>query len=255
MGRLVIVSVVGLGVAALIAKVAGLPGHDAVVLVAISFGGGLAVLRGGRPAHQRPRPPTDGQARHRAPSVVALIPVVSLALGAMVAARSMFVSTHDLQALAVVIAGAGTAGVLGALLLADELEAHAPTAGREPATPGSHRPIPSGAGGVGEPRPAHAAGRHPGHGRGADRRRGRRPGDGRLATTRTSRVEAERLARLVDDLFELSRLQVDGVQLSVEPVSLGDLVSDAIASAAPVARAKGVHARGPARRTRARSSS
>ncbi len=59
--------------------------------------------------------------RHHSPVVVALIPIVSLRLGALAAAQAMFVSTHDLSALVVVVAGAGTAGVLGALTLAGEL--------------------------------------------------------------------------------------------------------------------------------------
>ena len=54
------------------------------------------------------------------------------------------------------------------------------------------------------------------------------------------RVEADRLSELIDDLFELSRTQAGVLRLEFERVSLGDLVSDAIASAAPVAAAKGV---------------
>ena len=54
------------------------------------------------------------------------------------------------------------------------------------------------------------------------------------------RVETDRLAELVDDLFELSRTQAGVLHLEFERVSLGDLISDAISSAAPVAAAKGV---------------
>jgi signal transduction histidine kinase len=57
-------------------------------------------------------------------------------------------------------------------------------------------------------------------------------------------VEVDRLNDLVDDLFELSRSQAGVLRLELERVSLGDLVSDALASAAPVATAKGVHLRG-----------
>jgi signal transduction histidine kinase len=60
----------------------------------------------------------------------------------------------------------------------------------------------------------------------------------------TVREEADRLAALVDDLFELSRTQAGVLRLHLEQVSLGDLVSDAIAGAAPVAEAKGVHLEG-----------
>jgi signal transduction histidine kinase len=58
------------------------------------------------------------------------------------------------------------------------------------------------------------------------------------------RVQADRLSELVDDLFELSRTQAGVLHLEFERVSLGDLVSDAIASAAPLAAAKGVRLEG-----------
>ena len=54
------------------------------------------------------------------------------------------------------------------------------------------------------------------------------------------RVEVERLARLVDDLFELSRIQAGALTLAPEPVLLGDLVSEALAGADPVARERRV---------------
>jgi signal transduction histidine kinase len=60
----------------------------------------------------------------------------------------------------------------------------------------------------------------------------------------TLRREADRLAELVDDLFELSRAQSGVLELHMERVSLGDLVSDALAGASPVAAAKGVRLEG-----------
>jgi signal transduction histidine kinase len=54
------------------------------------------------------------------------------------------------------------------------------------------------------------------------------------------RDETERLTGLVDDLFELSRTQSGALHLELQRVSLGDLVSDAVAGIAPVANAKGV---------------
>ncbi len=60
----------------------------------------------------------------------------------------------------------------------------------------------------------------------------------------TLRTETDRLAALVDDLFELSRTQAGALALQLEQVSLGDLVSDAIAGLAPVAEAKGVRLEG-----------
>jgi signal transduction histidine kinase len=57
---------------------------------------------------------------------------------------------------------------------------------------------------------------------------------------RRIRVEVDRMAGLVDDLFELSRIYAGALRLSMASVSLGDIVSDAVASAAPVAAAHGV---------------
>jgi signal transduction histidine kinase len=58
------------------------------------------------------------------------------------------------------------------------------------------------------------------------------------------RVQADRLSELVDDLFELSRTQAGVLHLEFEQIALGDLVSDALASAAPLAAAKGVRLEG-----------
>jgi len=54
------------------------------------------------------------------------------------------------------------------------------------------------------------------------------------------RAEVERMVRMVDDLFELSRIHAGVLRLSPQPVVLGDVVSEALASADTVARARGV---------------
>jgi len=54
------------------------------------------------------------------------------------------------------------------------------------------------------------------------------------------RAEVDRMTRMVDDLFELSRIHSGALRLSLEEVSLGDVISDAVAGADPVARARGV---------------
>jgi signal transduction histidine kinase len=54
------------------------------------------------------------------------------------------------------------------------------------------------------------------------------------------RGEVERMSRMVDDLFELSRLHAGAFEITPESVALGDLVSEAIAGADPIARARGV---------------
>ena len=53
-------------------------------------------------------------------------------------------------------------------------------------------------------------------------------------------AEVDRMVRMVDDLFELSRIHAGVLHLSPETVNLRDLVSEAIAGADPVARARSV---------------
>jgi signal transduction histidine kinase len=60
----------------------------------------------------------------------------------------------------------------------------------------------------------------------------------------TLRAESDRLSGLVDDLFELSQAQAGVVRLEWDRVSLGDLVSDALAGVSPVAEKKGVRLEG-----------
>ncbi len=60
----------------------------------------------------------------------------------------------------------------------------------------------------------------------------------------TLRKEADQLTALVNDLFELSRIQAGALRLEMERASLADLVSDAIASADPLAAVKGVRLQG-----------
>jgi signal transduction histidine kinase len=57
---------------------------------------------------------------------------------------------------------------------------------------------------------------------------------------RRIRGEADRMSALVDDLFEMSRINAGALRLSMTTVPLGEVVSDALASLVPVARARGV---------------
>ena len=57
---------------------------------------------------------------------------------------------------------------------------------------------------------------------------------------RRLRVESDRMAALVDDLFELSRIHAGLLRLAPVDVSLGEVVSDAVAAASPVASSRGV---------------
>jgi signal transduction histidine kinase len=54
------------------------------------------------------------------------------------------------------------------------------------------------------------------------------------------RAEVDRMATMVDDLFELSRIHAGVLRISPEPVALRDLVSEALAGADPIARARQV---------------
>ncbi|MEU6971928.1 HAMP domain-containing sensor histidine kinase [Kitasatospora aureofaciens] len=58
------------------------------------------------------------------------------------------------------------------------------------------------------------------------------------------RTEVERLTGMVDDLFELSRIQAGALALSLSRVSVYDLVDDALAGAHPLARKRGVRLEG-----------
>ncbi|MGI8521784.1 MAG: sensor histidine kinase [Nocardioides sp.] len=57
---------------------------------------------------------------------------------------------------------------------------------------------------------------------------------------RLIRADVDRMTRMVEDLFELSRIHAGVLRLNPEPVVLGDLVSEAIAGADPLARLRGV---------------
>lgn len=219
----------GLAVAIAAAWWFALPAEDALVLLGISFGVALATYGAGRVA----------VIRSRSPVVVALIPVVAVVLGALAAAKAMFVSRHDLEALVVVVAGAGTAGVLGGLALAAELQRArarvAAMAERERALDRSRRELVAWV--------SHDL-RTPVAGIRAmvealDDGVVAEPGD--VARYHAQLIaEADRLARLVDDLFELSRIEADALQLTLERVPLGELVSDAVGAVTAVAHAKGV---------------
>jgi signal transduction histidine kinase len=54
------------------------------------------------------------------------------------------------------------------------------------------------------------------------------------------RREADRLSDMVDDLFELSRINASALNLVLQDVLVADVLSDAVATAQPTAAAKGV---------------
>ncbi len=57
---------------------------------------------------------------------------------------------------------------------------------------------------------------------------------------RTMHAGTKELSRLIDDLFELSRIEAGALTLAPEPASVADLVSEALGRMAPQAAARGV---------------
>lgn len=60
-------------------------------------------------------------------------------------------------------------------------------------------------------------------------------------------LEADHLTKLVDDLFQLSRITAGALNLTMHDVRLADVVSDVVAASRPVAARKGVELRADAR--------
>jgi signal transduction histidine kinase len=215
-------------------------------------------------------------------AALTLTTIGSLMAGAFAASRAMFISSHDLGILAVVLLAAGTVGVSSALVMGRQVGAASSSLVDVARRVGSEMDAPR------DPPPrapqeltqlAHEldvmeqrldAARLRERTLEASRRElvawvshdlrtplaGMRAiveaiDDGVVADPetvarycRTLREEVDRLTALVDDLFELSRAQAGVLRLQYERVSLGDLVSDAIAGSAPIAAAKGVKLEG-----------
>ena len=176
-----------------------------------------------RPLRRGPSRLSDRRGLGRQAVVVVLVAIAGTMLGAVVAAKAMFVSTHDLKALFVILVGAGTVAVLAALHLGEEVDraSHAlgdvtrgigvDDAGRSTVASSAPEELPSGSltsstrwvsnndeaharerhveriaartHRLGVARPAHPTGGHPGHGRVPERRGRGRPRDGRSGTS------------------------------------------------------------------------
>ena len=271
------VAVVGLGAVAAAASALGMPPHEAVQTAAIAITAAFVAGMAGVAVTALLRRRSIGL--HVI--VISLASVVATGAGAWLAARAMFLSREDLHALWVILLASATMGVLVGILLGHRVSAASrslqeaarrmgdgdlTTEVPEPPTEEfatlareldtmSHRL-------------AEALERE----RALDRSRRemtawvshdlRTPLAGIRAMAealedgvvsdpesvaryhRTMREETERLARLVDDLFELSVIDAGSLRLELERMSLGDVVSDAIASAAASARGRGVRLQG-----------
>ncbi len=214
-------------------------------------------------------------------TAVALTTVAAFGAGAVAAADAMFLSGHDLRMLFVILAAAGTVGLLASMTLgrraAEASQSLADVTRRigdgEPAAP-AERPSPAEFSRLAEELEAMSHRLDDAHRKERALEASRRElvawvshdlrtplagigamvealEDGVVSDPSTVatyyanlRVETDRLAGLVDDLFELSVIQAGALSLHLEQASLSELVSDALATASVVARAKGVRLEG-----------
>jgi signal transduction histidine kinase len=269
-----LVVLIGVAVAATLATAVGTDVHDTVALVAIAAAGSIASSAIGALALRRlRRRPVRIQAL-----VVALSSVVAMAVGVLLAAHEMFIDGHDLRTLFVVIVVSGAVAIGAALQLGRDVERRTARAGelarglldeplRLPPQDGTNELIRV----VAE---LHSVSQQLDESRARERaldtsRRElvtwvshdlRSP----LATVRAMaealddgvvddeetvrryhgqlRRDAERLTKLVDDLFELSRISSDPAlaRSASASASLTDVVAGVSACASSLAEVKGV---------------
>jgi signal transduction histidine kinase len=271
--------VAGLAATAVLAALGDMPLRDAVRLtvaaVVVAVGAGAAAWLALRLLQRR------GLGLQVA--VISLVPVVAVAVGVTWAAADMFIMSHDVWVVAVMLAAAGTAGLCVAAVLGRRIS----SAGR--AIGALTRLLPEQPGPGPEVAAALVLSAAPGElGRlaaelahtserlsearaqteAAERSRRelvawvshdlRTPLSGIRAmvealedgvvedadTVRryhtTIRREADRLAGLVDDLFELSRIHAGALSLDFEAVPLDELLGEALASATIAAASKDI---------------
>jgi signal transduction histidine kinase len=279
------IAVTGLVAAAVIAAGGGIRAHDAIRLVAISCLGAVlaALVAWGLLIPLRRR-------RVAVQAVVAVLaPVLAVAIGVAWAASDMFIMSHDLWALFVVLTAAGTVALITAVLLGRRVAAASRSVGdmarrlgeagpgtvlREvPAAEAAPEELTVLAAELEQTSSRLAEARAQAAALEASRRELvawvshdlRTPLAGLRAMAealedgividdatvaryhRTMRQEADRLAGLVNDLFELSRIEAHSLSLDFERVGLDDLVSDAIAGVSMAAAAKRIDLRGEVR--------
>ncbi len=211
--------------------------------------------------------------------VVALVAVAAVVAGAMVAAGAMVISTQDLRVLVLIVALAGAAGAATAVVHARHVVRGSRALGRAAAALGdgayTSPTVPLNAeltaldGQLAEMSHRLEQGRQRERELEASRRelvawishdlRTPLAGVRAMSEALEDRVvqdsetvhryhagirrEADRLSAMVDDLFELSRINASALHLRLQEVALQDLVSDAVVTAAAVAAAKDVTVR------------
>ncbi|TDD69865.1 two-component sensor histidine kinase [Jiangella aurantiaca] len=262
----------GLVVAGVIAASAGIPTRDTVILVAVTaLAAGAAFLAGATVLRRFRGRPVRTQVL-----VVAVSSLLMTVAGVVAAALAMFISTHDLMALFVVVAVATAMAVGAALQLGDDIGTGTRQVGHLARTMVDGGDGPAAVTGPGELATLAAELADVSARLDESRRRERALEASRreliawvshdlrspLATIRAMaealddevaddaatvqryhrqiRGDAERLTALVDDLFELSRINSGTVRLGPELVSIGDAVAESLAGAASHASVKGV---------------
>jgi signal transduction histidine kinase len=273
------VAAAGVGAAVLLASDASMGAKDTSILLAWALGSAavaaavaallLRVLRHATLAVQA--------------SVAALAPVLAVTVALLGTAATMFLSTHDLWALLVVTVAAGTVGLVSALALGQRVARASERLGdlaQRIGDDGAAAVPGQAAGGPSELRRlsaeleaalARLAETREQAAAAEDSRRQlvawvshdlRTPLSGIRAMVealedgvvtdpdtvaryyRTMGRETDRLAGLVGDLFELSRIQAGALHLELERIALDELVSDAVAGVSLAATTKGVYLRG-----------
>lgn len=175
-------------------------------------------------------------------SVVVLIGVLGVVAGVVGTSYAMFLSTHDLGVVLLVLAVAGGVALLSALGLGRRLARQSvwerEAAERERALEASRRELVAW---VSHDLRTPLAGL---------RAMSEALEDGVVAEPgqvaryhATMTRETERLTAMVDDLFELSRIHAGALRLQLDALSLADVVSDAVAVVHPAAAAKRVSIR------------
>lgn len=276
------IAATGFAGAAVVAAASEIKFHDAVHLVGTSsLGAALAGLVAWGLLTAFRRTSFGMQA-----AVAALAPVLAVAIGVAWASSDMFIMSHDLKVLWLVLVAAGTVAVITAVLLGRRMASASRTVGamaRHLGESGPGLPLQSGHRSHVAPEELNALAtelqqtsarlieaREQAAAMEGSRRELvawvshdlRTPLAGLRAMVealedgvvedpatvaryhRTMRQEADRLAGLVDDLFELSRIQSGALSLDMQRVRLDELVSDAIAGASIAASAKGIDLRG-----------
>ncbi|MBX6751697.1 MAG: sensor histidine kinase [Micromonosporaceae bacterium] len=168
-----------------------------------------------------------------------VIAVLAMLAGIVAVAQGMFISAHDLNVLMIVLAASGVVSLTIAILFSRRLAADAMWAHeareRERQVEAGRRELVAW---VSHDLRTPLAGL---------RAMAEALEDGVVTDPATvadylrrMRLETDRMAHLVDDLFELSRINAGALNLTPTATSLGDVISDAVAAATPVAQARRV---------------